>query len=139
MPAVKSSDIIIFKWTLFKTINKNKLLQILFQMIKKLPHKYIVLMRAEILNEYAEIMYSHHKLFMGSTVQKGLLNKPSTCVYVGMVRLILYVFLDMTNLSRYCLLKRWVPGCKYLTLSSDSLQLYGHKTSISGADISMSQ
>ena len=66
MPAVKSSDIIIFKWTeiLFKTINVNKLLQVLFQTIRTLPHKYILLMRAEILNEYDENMHSHLKLFI---------------------------------------------------------------------------
>ena len=53
--------------------------------------------------------------------------------------LTVYAFLDMINISPYCLLKRWLPGGKYLTLSSDSLQLYGNKTSISGADVSMTQ
>ena len=56
-----------------------------------------------------------------------------------MVRLTVYVFLDMTNISRCCLLNIWVHGCKYLTLSSDLLQLHGHKTFISGADFSMTQ
>ena len=49
------------------------------------------------------------------------------------------ILLDMTNISCYCLLKRWAPGCKYLRLSNDSLQLYGHKTYISGANTSMTQ
>ena len=39
---------------------------------------------------------------------------PSTCVYVGMVSLTVHVFLDMTNLSFYWLLKRWAPGFTYL-------------------------
>ena len=33
-------------------------------MITKHPHKFILLMRAEILNEYAESMYNQYKLFI---------------------------------------------------------------------------